>query len=106
MVRGNSSLVVLAAVAVVFLLYFGAPFFIPLFISLLIAYALSPVVSAVQSVVRSRVVAAGLVVLTLIGLLGLGVWAWADDVERLWQEARAQPRRCRARCRNTCGPVR
>ena len=34
---------------VVFLLYFGAPFFHPLFVSLLIAYALSPVVNAVTT---------------------------------------------------------
>ena len=87
MTRGNRSLVVLAAVAVVFLLYFGAPFFIPLFVSLLIAYALSPVVSAVEKVVRVRVAAAAIVVLAILGLFGLGAWAWADDVQRLWQEA-------------------
>ena len=86
MVRGNSSLVVLAAVAVVFLLYFGAPFFIPLFISLLIAYALSPVVYALQRVVRYRVVAAGIVVLGLIALVGLAAWSWSDDVQRIWNE--------------------
>jgi predicted PurR-regulated permease PerM len=86
-VRGNTSLVIVAAVAVVFLLYWGAPFFIPLFVSLLIAYALSPVVSTVQKAVRSRVVAAAIVVLTILGLFGLAAWAWADDVQRLWQEA-------------------
>ena len=86
-VRGNTSLAIVAAVAVVFLLYWGAPFFIPLFISLLIAYALSPVVSTMQKAVRSRVVAAALVVLAILGLMGLAAWAWADDVERLWQEA-------------------
>jgi predicted PurR-regulated permease PerM len=87
MVRGNRSLVILAAVAVVFLLYWGAPFFIPLFVSLLIAYALSPVVSFVEKAVRIRVVAAALVVVSILGLFGLAAWAWADDVERLWQEA-------------------
>ncbi len=86
MVRGNSSLVVLAAVAVVFLLYFGAPFFIPLFVSLLIAYALGPVVSALEKVVRLRVLAAGIVVLGVIGLAGLAAWSWSDDVQRLWNE--------------------
>jgi predicted PurR-regulated permease PerM len=88
LVRGNGkSLGILAAVAVVFLLYFGAPFFIPLFISVLIAYALSPVVSAVQKALRSRVVAAALVVLSILGLFGIAAWAWADDVQRLWEEA-------------------
>jgi len=87
MVRGNRSLVVLAAVAVVFLLYFGAPFFIPLLVSLFIAYALSPVVSMVEKAVRFRVLAAAIVVLSIVGLFGLAAWAWADDVQRLWQEA-------------------
>ena len=87
MVRGSPSLVVLAAVAVVLLLYLGAPFFIPLFVALLIAYALAPVVAAVQRVVRSRAVAAALVVASLLGLAGVAVWAWSDDVERLWQDA-------------------
>jgi len=89
MVRGNKSLGVLAAVSVVFLLYFGAPFFIPLFVSLLIAYALSPVVNAVTTLVRHRVVGAALVMAALLGLFGLAVWAWADDAERLWTEAPA-----------------
>jgi predicted PurR-regulated permease PerM len=86
MVRGNSSLVVLAAVAVVFLLYFGAPFFVPLFISLLISYALTPVVAAFEKVVRIRVLAAGIVVLGAIGLTGIAAWSWSDDVQRLWNE--------------------
>ena len=87
MVRGNKSLGVLAAVSVVFLLYFGAPFFIPLFVSLLIAYALSPVVNAVTTIVRHRVAGAAIVMAALLGLFGLAVWAWADDAQRLWTEA-------------------
>src|SRR4051812_32716971 len=86
MVRGTPSTVIIAAVAVVLLLYFGAPFFIPLFISLLIAYALSPVVYALQKVVRFRAVAAGIVVLAVVALAGLAIWTWSDDVQRLWNE--------------------
>ena len=89
MVLGNHSLGVLATISVVFLLYFGAPFFIPLFVSLLIAYALSPVVNAVTTIVRHRVVAAAIVMAALLGLFGLAVWAWADDAGRLWTEAPA-----------------
>ena len=84
--RGNRSLMVIAAVAVVFLLYFGAAFFIPLLVSLLIAYALSPVVAALEKFVRARVVAAGIVVLAVVGLLGLAAWTWSDDVARIWDE--------------------
>jgi len=87
MVRGTRSLVIIATVAVILLLYFGAPFFIPLFVSLLIAYALSPVVSALEKVVRYRVLAAAIVVLSLLALIGFAAWSWSDDVERLWSEA-------------------
>jgi predicted PurR-regulated permease PerM len=84
--HANRSLVVLATVAVVFLLYWGEPFFVPLFLSLLIANALTPVVSALTLVVRWRAVAAALVVSAGMGLIGLAAWAWADDVEVLWAE--------------------
>jgi predicted PurR-regulated permease PerM len=86
MVRGTRSTSIIAAVAVILLLYFGAPFFIPLFISLLIAYALSPVVATLEKVVRYRVLAAAIVVLSVVALMGLAVWTWSDDVQRLWQE--------------------
>lgn len=87
MARANGAVLVLAAIAVVLLLHWGAPFFIPLFVSLLIAYALSPVVSAVERVVRFRVLAAAIVVLSLLALAGLAAWGWSDDVQRLWSEA-------------------
>src|SRR5258707_15783194 len=84
---GNRSVGVLAPVSVVLLLYWGAPFFMSLFLSLLSAYALSPVVNAVTTIVRHRVVGAAIVMAALLGLFGLGVWGWADDVGRLWTEA-------------------
>jgi predicted PurR-regulated permease PerM len=86
MVRGSRSLVVIATVAVILLLYFGAPFFVPLFVSLLIAYALAPVVYALEKVVRWRVLAAGIVVLSILALTGLAAWTWSDDVQRLWNQ--------------------
>jgi predicted PurR-regulated permease PerM len=87
MVRASRPLVVLAAIAVIFLLYWGEPFFVPLFISLLISYALSPLVNALTLVVRLRSIAAGLVVCALLGLVGLAVWTWSDDAQALWDEA-------------------
>ena len=84
--HANRSLVVLATVAVVFLLYWGEPFFVPLFLSLLIANALTPVVNALTLIVRWRAIAAALVVFTGMGLIGLAAWAWADDVQVLWEE--------------------
>lgn len=83
---GSRALVVLAAIAVIYLLHWGAPFFIPLFLALLIAYALSPVTDALTRIVRWRVVSATLVVAGTLGLIGTGLWAWSDDVAALWQQ--------------------
>ena len=82
-VRG--SLVVLAIVASVFLLHWGAPFFIPLFVALLIAYALAPITDVVERFVRWRVLAATLVVSACVALIGAAAWSWSDDVAALWQ---------------------
>ena len=87
--RGNRPLAVLAAIAVVFLLYFGGPFFIPLFVALFISYALSPVVDALTRLVRWRSVSAAIVVLSVLGLVGLAVWSWSDDVQAFWEEVPA-----------------
>ena len=81
----RGSLVVLAVVAAVFLLHWGAPFFIPLFIALIISYALAPLTDAITRLVRWRVLGASLVVSAVVALLGAGAWAWSDDVVALWQ---------------------
>jgi predicted PurR-regulated permease PerM len=78
---------VVAAIGVVLLLYWGAPFFVPLFLALFISHALSPVVSGLTLLVRWRALAAALVVLSIVALMGAAAWAWSDDVQRIWQEA-------------------
>lgn len=83
---GDRALAVLATIAVVFLLYWGAPFFIPLLVALLIAYALAPLVDVMTRWVRYRVLAATLVVSTVLALIIAGAWSWKDDAERLWQQ--------------------
>jgi predicted PurR-regulated permease PerM len=84
--RRNRPLVVLATVAVIFLLYLGAPFFIPLFVALLIAFSLSPVVDGLTRIVRFRVVAAAIVVLAVLGALGAAAWSWSDDIVTIWEK--------------------
>jgi predicted PurR-regulated permease PerM len=81
----EKALVVLAGIATVFLLYWGAPFFIPLLVGLLIAYALSPVADLLTRLVRYRVIAASLVVAGVLGMIGTGIWAWSDDLAAVWQ---------------------
>lgn len=83
---GNRSTTFLCAVAAVALLHFGAPFFIPLLVALLISFALSPLVDLITRVVRARVLAAAIVVLTLIGLFAAAAWTWQNDVVAIWEK--------------------
>ena len=76
--RGNRSLIVLATIAVIFLLYWGEAFFVPLLVALMLSYALAPVVRALTFVVRYRVIAAALVVSTIVASGGIAMWAWSD----------------------------
>jgi predicted PurR-regulated permease PerM len=85
-VRRNRPLVVLATIAVILLLNFGAPFFIPLFVALLIAFSLSPVVDLFTRLVRFRVVAAATVVFSVLGVLGAAAWTWSDDAVTIWEK--------------------
>ncbi|MGZ5102501.1 MAG: AI-2E family transporter, partial [Usitatibacter sp.] len=77
--RGNRSLAVLATVAAIMLLYFGAPFFVPLMVALLISFALTPLVDGLTKLLRFRVLAAAVVVLSALGSLGWAAYAWSDD---------------------------
>ena len=100
---------VIAGVAVVFLLHWGAEFFIPLFVSVIIAYALSPVVEHLTRVVRHRVVAAAIVVLSLVGLLAFAAWSWSDDVQAIWLRvpaaAKSVSRTVQEIVRKPAGPI-
>jgi predicted PurR-regulated permease PerM len=72
-------------VAGIFLLHWGALFFIPLFVALMISYALAPMTDVLERFLRWRVLAASVMVTTLLALLGAGLWSWSDDVAALWQ---------------------
>jgi predicted PurR-regulated permease PerM len=77
---------VIAVIAVILLLNYGAPFFIPLFVALLISYALSPVVDQLTRLVRLRAIAAAVVVVGLVSLLGVAAWSWSDDAQQIWEK--------------------
>ena len=83
---GDRALAVLAIIATIFLLYWGAPFFIPLFLALMLAFALSPLVDALTRIVRWRVVSAAIVVAAVLAGLTAAAWSWRDDVERIWEQ--------------------
>ena len=100
---------VIAAVAVVFLLHWGAEFFVPLFVSVIISYALSPVVEHLTRAVRYRVIGAAIVVLSLVGLIALAAWSWSDDVEAIWLKvpvaAKSVSRTVQEIVRKPAGPI-
>ena len=85
--NGQRPLWILTAIAGIFLLYWGEPFFVPLLVALLISYALAPLVAGLTMLVRVRTVAAGLVVAALIALIGIAAYAWTDDVQALWEKS-------------------
>jgi predicted PurR-regulated permease PerM len=107
--NGQTPTVVLATIASIFLLYWGAPFFIPLFLALMIAFALAPVVDLVERLVRFRVLAASLVVVATLALIGTAAYGWSDDAQRLWEQvpatARAITGSFRQMARTPAGPV-
>ena len=84
--RGSRSSSIIAAIAVAYLLHWGAPFFIPLLVAILISYALSPAVDQMTRVLRYRTVSAGLVVAALVGAFGFAAWSWSDDVEAIGEK--------------------
>ena len=79
------ALSLLAIIASIALLYFGAPFFIPLLVALLISYALAPVTDFLTRFLRWRVLSATVVVAGILAVIGVGLWAWSDDIQAVWQ---------------------
>jgi predicted PurR-regulated permease PerM len=82
----DRALAVLAIIASIFLLHWGAPFFIPLIVSIIIAFALAPLVDVLTRWLRWRVLSATVVVAAVLALLAAAAWSWRDDVERLWEQ--------------------
>jgi predicted PurR-regulated permease PerM len=70
----------------VYLLHWGAPFFIPLLVAILISYALSPLVDHMTRALRFRALSAGVVVVALLGAFAFAAWSWSDDVEAIWEK--------------------
>jgi predicted PurR-regulated permease PerM len=83
---GERALAIIAVVATILLLQWGAPFFIPLFVALMISYALAPLVDALTRVVRWRWLSATLVVFAVLALCIAAAWSLTDDVRRLWEQ--------------------
>src|SRR5204862_6796271 len=76
----NLPLAILAVIASILLLQYASSVFIPVTIAVLVSYALSPPVTALQKWGLPPAVGAGVVLLLLMALLGLGVYRLSDQV--------------------------
>ncbi len=75
----NTSLLVLATLGSIFMLHWAKPVLIPLLLGLLLSYALAPLVNRLERLKLPRAIAAGLVMLGLLGGLGAIGWVLSDD---------------------------
>lgn len=79
----NLPLAVLAVIAVVLLLQYASPVFIPIIIAILISYSLTPSVTSLQKRGVPPALGAGIVLLLVLALLGLGVYKLSDQVVQI-----------------------
>jgi len=99
---------VLAVIAVVLLLKFASPVFIPVVLAILISYALAPAVTSMQKRGIPSALGAGIVLLLLLTLLGLGTYRLAGQVGQIIDQVPIAAQRVRERLqqnRETSGGV-
>jgi predicted PurR-regulated permease PerM len=77
------SLVVLAGLGCIFLLYWAKAIFIPVMLSLLFSYALSPVVNWLETRKVPRWLSAAVLLLAIVGSAGITAYALSDEVAKL-----------------------
>ena len=93
----NLPLTILAVIAVILLLQYASAVFIPVIVAILISYALSPPVSSLQRHGGlPPALGAGVVLLLLVGLLGLGVYKLTDQVVQIVDRVPTAARHLRA----------
>ncbi|HYT75546.1 MAG TPA: AI-2E family transporter [Vicinamibacterales bacterium] len=95
----NLPLTVLAVIAVVLLLQFASSVFIPIVIAILISYSLNPPVTSLQKHGVPPSIGAGLVLLMLLALLGIGTYKLTGQVGQIVDQVPAAAHRIRTRMR-------
>jgi predicted PurR-regulated permease PerM len=99
----NIPLAVLAVVAVILLLQYASAVFIPIVIAILISYSLGPPVTSLQKHGIPPSVGAGLVLLLLVTLLGLGTYKLAGQVSDIIDQVPVAAKRIRGRMQQPHG---
>lgn len=93
------ALTVLASIAVVFMLQWSQSVTIPVVIGILLAYALDPFVTALARLKVPRTLAAGVVVVVFVGILGLGVYSLTGQALQIVRQVPEAAQRIRDRVR-------
>ncbi|MEO8545700.1 MAG: AI-2E family transporter [Burkholderiaceae bacterium] len=91
----NMSLTVIATLGCIFMLHWASPVLIPLLLGLLLSYALAPLVNRLQRLHLPRAVAAGIVMLGLLGSLGVTGWMLSDDAAKFIESMPAAAQKIR-----------
>jgi predicted PurR-regulated permease PerM len=95
----------LFVLALFYTLHVARAFFLPIVFALLLDFLLSPAVRALRRLRVPTPVGAGVVVLALVGLLGLGVWQLAGPAQQWMAEAPRAVATVTAKLRSLHGPV-
>jgi len=93
----NLPLAVLAVIGVILLLQYASSVFIPVVIAILISYALSPPVTSLQRHGIPPALGAGVVLLLLMTVLGLGVYTLTGQVSEIIDQVPVAAKRVRDR---------
>ena len=93
--RTHPALLIIAVIAVVFLLRAASQLLIPIVIAVLISYALEPVVAWAARRHVHRMISAGVLLALLLGIFGWGVYSLRDDLKKAVQSLPETARRAR-----------
>ncbi len=97
---GNLAIQILAAIATVLMLQWAQSLLIPLVIGVLIAYALDPFVAVLTKVRVPRWAGAGLVMLSLVAVVGAGTYVLSDQALQIVGQIPQAAQRIRDRVRH------
>jgi len=91
----NAAITVMAVIAAVLVLQYAQTVFVPLVLGLLISYALDPLVTFLEKRRVPRAVSAGLLLLTLVGGGGFGLYQLRTQAQQIIQQLPDGARRMR-----------
>src|SRR6478736_8345979 len=93
----------IVALGTIALLWAAHAFFIPLLLAITLAYVLRPVVDALVNLHIPRGLGAAAAVISLAGVIGLGFYAFSDDIVKLTETLPRAAREVRMALQDTRG---